>query len=466
MGDSVHELDIREALKEFGIQENVLPLALSLAHNAPPHLSHNSLKAIEKEFLSQTREGSRETARRDELGVAVSRQDRVVAMARTTNGDHVPVTLKTLHTAVKAGALPAEFDCLHPFKQAKDFDNTGKLINYQHQYTLDDTGGGVPVGVAYRRVTTGLGRGYVSARDDRDFIISRNAGVNSEINIAARRVVLAVERSQHCRVLRLDTDFMLDDQDNLWLAGATSCTVAFRSAIPSQSVPSLTGAGNEGALVGSSRGGDTGTDRKDCLLATEARNRKREADDASGVVNDAHFFRLLRDIGYQLPTKSRSGSGHRRRPRERCTPGGLTKTVSGARDPTSSMAVSTTSRSLPLHQYSAVLMRGGSLNSAPSEGAWECIAKNGEGFRVSDSHSNDVEQAEKTSSSFSEGSPAEFDLTIGKLDQPATNRIYGSTQVGKVSFLDMQHRRTSKHKSLLTASGAGDTVYQSRMNML
>ncbi|CAN0195430.1 unnamed protein product, partial [Ectocarpus sp. 13 AM-2016] len=73
-------------------------------------------------------------------------------MARRKAGEYFPITSKMLHTIVKGGVVPADFDCIYPFKGAKDFDITAEFANYQHQYILDDTGGGVSTGTTHRRV--------------------------------------------------------------------------------------------------------------------------------------------------------------------------------------------------------------------------------------------------------------------------------------------------------------------------
>lgn len=287
--------------------------------------SSSSLKMVERELLLSNANSSSKKSRkpRGDVNAEQGEADRVVAMARTRNGEFLPVTFKALHTAVKAGAMPAEFECLQPFAQAKDYDTTAEFANYQHQYTLDDTGGGVSTGTVHRRVAAGVPGKETGAclpgRRRRTLVLSRNARLNAEIGIAVSAVVLAVERSNRCRVLYLDTEFVLDDQDGLWLAGVTACKVAARPATesvlpaPPPTRREKLAAHERAPNASATTNGDGGMEG--AALATEARSRKREADEAAGVVSDTEFSQLLREVGYRSPIKKRSGGsdGSRRR---------------------------------------------------------------------------------------------------------------------------------------------------------
>eukprot|EP00903_Cladosiphon_okamuranus_P006198 g6095.t1 len=203
-------------------------------------------------------------------------------MARTKAGEYLPLTSKALHTIVKAGVIPANFDCLYPFKLAKDYRITEQFANYQHQYILDDTGGGVSTGATQRRVAAevsgnreGQGFGDPLTRGGgertRGLLLSKNSRINKEVVAAVRSVVVAIERSKLCRVLRLDAEFVLDEDDELWLVGVTSCKIAARLALA-------------GVLQGNAdhhgRGHQQGTE---CALATELRSKKHEADEISDI---------------------------------------------------------------------------------------------------------------------------------------------------------------------------------------
>ncbi|CAN0195493.1 unnamed protein product, partial [Ectocarpus sp. 13 AM-2016] len=106
-----------------------------------------------------------------------------------------------------------------------------------------------------------------------NLLLSTNARINAEVVATVRSVVIAIERSKLCRVLRLDTEFVLDGNDELWLVGVTSCTVAAR--------PTISGAqelGDNGPR------GASFLQEEERALATELRHRKHEADQISGVL--------------------------------------------------------------------------------------------------------------------------------------------------------------------------------------
>ncbi|CAN0534970.1 unnamed protein product, partial [Ectocarpus sp. 8 AP-2014] len=96
-----------------------------------------------------------------------------------------------------------------------------------------------------------------------------------------------------CRVLRLDTEFVLDGNDELWLVGVTCCTVAARPTI--SGAQELGDNGPQGASF---------LKEEERALATELRHRKHEADQISGVLGDEKFSQLLRSVGYHSPEKS------------------------------------------------------------------------------------------------------------------------------------------------------------------
>lgn len=362
--------------------------------------------------------------------------EHVVAMARTRSGKYLPLTSKALHTIVKAGAIPADFDCLYPFKRAKDYETTAQFANYQHQYVLDDTGGGISTGATHRRVAAEVsgnweGQGHgdpvqrVGGTRSRSLLLSKNSRINQEVMAAVRSVVVAIERSKLCRVLRLDTEFVLDQRDELWLVGVTSCIVAAR--------PALAGAPQRRGHLG----------EPERALATEMRSRKHEADETSGVLNDANFSQLLQRVGYQSPTKGRTGGGsHRRRRRPLAT---LNSTI---RDDTAT----------GVHAQSggnqAMMPRDDSLASSHGVVSDTERGTHGPGSRGSvgsstfafdwapdssevSARSDIVDKKEDGTGGATDRSrspprprPIEMFGSSGvKLDQAATNRIYGSTQV-------------------------------------
>ena len=269
---------------------------------------------VERELLLSSANSNSKKAGKPR-GAEHGEVDRVVAMARTRHGEFLPVTYKALHTAVKAGSLPAEFECLQPFAQAKDYDTTAEFANYQHQYTLDDTGGGVPTGTVHRRVAAEVhgkeARACLPGRRQRTIVLSRSARLNAEIGVAVSAVVLAIERSNRCRVLYLVTEFVLDDQDGLWLAGVTACKVAARPATasvlpaPPPTRRERLAAHEQAPDASTTTNGTAGVEGG--VLATEARSRKHEAEEAAGVVTDSEFSQLLQEVGYRSPIKKRYG---------------------------------------------------------------------------------------------------------------------------------------------------------------
>lgn len=370
--------------------------------------------------------------------------ERVVAMARTRNGEFIPLTSKALHTLVKAGSIPPDFECLQPFKRAKDFETTLEFANYQHRYVLDDTGGGVSTGVTHRRVSVELsgsregqgsgasvllGGGGGRGRT-RSLLLSKNARVNMEVAAAVRSVAVAIERSKLCRVLRLDTEFVLDEDDELWLAGVTLCEVAARPAF----------AGSSEARRGQQGGSLAGN--QDRVLATELRSRKHEAEQASEVINDAKFSQLLRRVGYQSPTKDRAGGRPRRRPRAILDPTSRSSETVNGEDRTGAPGLIPT----PLSQWAASnteyrpqgASSRGSAGSATAGFDWaapdasEGTTLSGLGQGVD----HGVGDTAHRSPSPPRREPVDrFNSSIVKLDQAATNRIYGSTQVGRVRWV-------------------------------
>lgn len=369
--------------------------------------------------------------------------EHVVAMARTRAGEYLPLTSKALHTVVKAGAIPADFDCLYPFKLAKDYATTEQFANYQHQYILDDTGGGVSTGATQRRVAAEVsgnreGRGFGDpvprggGARGRSLLLSKNSRINKEVVAAVRSVVVAIERSKLCRVLRLDTEFVLDEDDELWLVGVTSCKVAARPALA-------------GALQGSAdqhgRGHQEGTE---CALFTELRSKKHEADDTSGVLSDGKFSQLLQQVGYQSPTKRRTGGGsgrHRRRPLATINPSTRDVMTTG------SHAQSGGNREMIPRDDSIFFAHGvvsdterwehgpdnqGSVGSSTVGFDWAAPDSREGSARshLGENTEDGADRATDRSSSPLRPDPIQtFDSCVAKLDQAATNRIYGSAQV-------------------------------------
>lgn len=364
--------------------------------------------------------------------------EHVVAMARTRRGEYVPLTSKALHTIVKAGAIPADFDSLCPFKRAKDYGTTAQFANYEHQYLLDDTGGGVSTGTTHRRVAAEVsgdreGQGYGNhvlrggGVRSRGLLLSKNSRINKEVVAAVRSVVVAIERSKLCRVLRLDTEFVLDEDDELWLVGVTSCKVAAR--------PTLAGAPQ-------GRGHHPG--EAECALATELRSKKHEVDETSGVLSDDKFSQLLQRVGYQSPTKSRAGGGsdhHRRRP--------LATLNSTVRDATTTgvPAQNCGTRAIVPRDDSIASSHGvvsdterwphGPSSRGSVESSTEGFDWDAPGASETPATSDPAENTEGGAGGTTGRSPSPprpepiemFDSSAVKLDQAATNRIYGSTQV-------------------------------------
>lgn len=409
---------------------------------------------VERELLlSSANSNSKKVGKlRGEEAAENGEVDRVVAMARTRNGDFLPVTSKALHTAVKAGAMPAEFECLQPFVQAKDYDTTAEFANYQHQYTLDDTGGGISTGTVHRRVAPGVsGKEAVAClpgRRLRTLILSRNARLNAEIGVAARSIVLAVERSKRCRVLYLETEFVLDDEDGLWLAGVTACKVAARPitasvlpAPPPPTQPEKVAAHERAPNASATTNGDASVEGG--ALATEVRSRKREAEEAAGVVTDTEFSQLLRTVGYRSPMKKRPGGsdGSRRRHGR----SGLRSYGHGAKHFRAPDSDPNRASSGGLPHPSQKQLSGGrrqkmaadqsSVDSAAAGTSFDWAVKEESCRRPAASssnlggHSGGGGSGGKPPSLVSPVSTEGFDSCATPLDQATTSRIHGTSQV-------------------------------------
>lgn len=403
-----------------------------------------SLKAIEKELRSSATTSTsekmvgRSTSHRD---MTLQTAEHVVAMARTRSGEYVPLTSKTLHTIVKAGAIPPDFDCLYPFKRAKDYETTAQFANYQHQYVLDDTGGGVSTGTTHRRVAaevSGNKQGEGRTRGC-SLLLSKNSRINKEVVAVVRSVVVAIERSKLCRVLRLDIEFVLDEDDELWLVGVTSCQVAARPALSGAPQRNFHQRGRE-----ENRPGEA-----ERALATELRSKKHEADEISGVLGDDQFSKLLQRVGYQSPNKSRTGGGssdhRRRRPLAPLNSTVQDTTANGvhvqnggnrAKLPGDDSVASSHGVGSDTERRSH---RPGSRGSAGSASVGFDWAAPGsiEGSAASNLDENTDGGAGAGGATGRSPSPPRpkpiemFDSSVVKLDQAATNRIYGSTQVSR-----------------------------------
>lgn len=435
--------------EEEGSLANQMPLAnhvvSHLGRTLPRPSAFSSLKTVEKDLLSSASNASKKGSCDDGRDPRLH-EDRVVAMARTRTGNFMPVTSKALRAAVKTGALPADFYCLHTFKRAKDFDSTAEFANYQHQYVLDDTGGGVSIGTAHRRIAAELSGTEASISGHRrHLVLSRNARINAEIGSAVRSVVLAIELSKCCRVLSLDTEFVLDEEDELWLVSATSCKTAARPPIARQRTSTLPTQPREST-------GDTKSERvpdADSLklggmqveergLATEKRSRKREAQEASDVVSDAEFSQLLRSVGYRSPIKKRSGGGSDSR---RCR--GRPNLTSRSHDQGRKSASNGASERIPeiLAPPSRVVsnaegFRQVRIDERPADSArahleWAPEEERGEASTTSsiDERTSDDHAAGQGSSPPCSVSTEGFDYSIGNLDQAGYSRLYGNSQV-------------------------------------
>lgn len=365
-----------------------------------------------------------------------------MAMARRRGGEYLPLTSKALHTIVKAGAIPSDFECLNPFRRTKDFDTTATFANYQHQYVLDDTGGGISTGVTYRRVPVelagngeGTGSGGTplvlrgSSKRSLDLLLSKNAGVNAEAVAATRSVVLAIERAKRCRVLRLYTDFIFDEDDELWLAGVTFCEVAARQTIH--------GAPREKSDPHGRREGE------ERVLATELRSRKHRADETSDVLADENFTRLLRRIGYASPIKRRAGvrkvcDGRRSRPTHDPTTRRSTATAretgGSGEDTDSDFGSVTASQGVAMSNTDGQQRTSASLGAGSTcgisfdwdpPGCGEASTATNLGSDASDGGGPVNKSPSLSCSPRDQG----FDSSVVELDPAATNRIYGSTQV-------------------------------------
>lgn len=365
----------------------------------------------------------------------------MVVIARTRGGEYLPVTSKALHAIVKAGTTPADYECLYPFKRAKDFETTAEFANYQHQYVLDDTGGGVGTGVTHRRVASELagnkegqhggssGPLVGGGRRRHNLLMSKNARINTEVAAAVTSVVIAIERTKHCRVLRLNTEFVLDEDENLWLAGATSCEVAAR--------PAPTGCPEDSSDQQGGRPAGEG----EHALATEIRCRKHETEQTSDVLSDEKFSQLLRRVGYRSPIKSRAagGSDHcRHHPRATSNPTNRNVTTTqGKNGEIRAKAINNLAPSLQGVMSNAELGPQGMGSGDPFDSEtvsfdWTAPVS-GEGSDTSDLD-EDAGGGGSCSTGRSPSPPRPaptkgFNSSVVKLDQAATNRIYGSTQV-------------------------------------
>eukprot|EP00752_Nemacystus_decipiens_P014642 g13039.t1 len=432
-----------------------------------------SLKAVEKELRSSATPSMKIVRRSGgHQDLALQTGEHVVAMARTRSGEYLPLTSKALHTIVKAGAIPADFDCLYPFKRAKDYETTAQFANYQHQYVLDDTGGGVSTGVTHRRVAAEVsGRREGQSYGDpaprgggtrsRSLLLSKNSRINQEVVATVRSVVVAIERSKLCRVLRLDTEFVLDNDHDLWLVGVTSCKVAARPALAS--APQRSGNQQAKEHLGEA----------ERALATELRSRKHEADETSGVLNDDKFSHLLQRVGYQSPTKGRTECGshrHRRRP--------LATLNSTIRDATSTdfHARSSGDRTI-IPRDGTELRTHGSGSCGPIGSSTVGFDRAAPGSSEGSTKNDPIKDTEggpggapsRSPSSLPSGPVEMFDSSVPKLDQAATNLIYGSTQVEgcRGDFCDFdvgkrvreeETRRTFVEKAARAAGAANGLV--------
>lgn len=408
-----------------------------------------SLKAIEKELRSRATTFKKSASHGSGPGDStLQTAEHVIAMARRKTGEYFPITSKMLHTIVKGGVVPADFDCIYPFKGAKDFDITAEFANYQHQYILDDTGGGVSTGTTHRRValeTSGSkqGQGAGAGAQRHNLLLSKNARINTEVVATVRSVVIAIERSKLCRVLRLDTEFVLDGNDELWLVGVTCCTVAARPTI--SGAQELGDNGPQGASF---------LKEEERALATELRHRKHEADQISGVLGDEKFSQLLRSVGYHSPEKSRAVARRRRhRPRPIVDSTSRSSTIPRndndeyrARE-TGGDSVALSQRVLP--NTGTWSQRTGSREAVHAGMAsfdWADPGP-GEGSATSDFGDNDTDGGSGAASRSPSPprSTEHFDSSVAKLDQAATNRIYGSTQVCHC----VEEKNSGGHKTVL-----------------
>ncbi|CAB1116477.1 unnamed protein product [Ectocarpus sp. CCAP 1310/34] len=392
-----------------------------------------SLKAIEKELRSRATTLKKSASHGSGPGDStLQTAEHVIAMARRKTGEYFPITSKMLHTIVKGGVVPADFDCIYPFKGGKDFDITAEFANYQHQYILDDIGGGVSTGTTHRRVGLEIsgskeGKGAGTGAQRHNLLLSKNARINAEVVATVRSVVIAIERSKHCRVLRLDTEFVLDGNDELWLVGVTCCTVAARPTI--SGAQELGDNGPQGASF---------LKEEERALATELRHRKHEADQIAGVLGDENFSQLLRSVGYHSPEKSRAVARRRRhRPRPIVDSTNPSSTIP-RNDNDEYRARETGGDSVALSQR--VLPNTGTRSQRTGTRAavhagmasfdWADLDP-GEGSATSDFGDNDTDGGSRAASRSPSPprSTVYFDSSVAKLDQAATNRIYGSTQV-------------------------------------
>lgn len=371
----------------------------------------------------------------------------VIAMARTRNEEYISVTSDALRTAVKAGAMPAEFDCLYPNVCAKGFATTFEFANYLHEYVLNDASGGVSNGTAYRRVAASgpseKQANYNVRNDHRqrrsDFVLSRNAGLNTEINAAARAVALAIERVKHCRVLNLATEFALDDRKNLWLVGATYCRIASRPPggllTRSTSPP-----GNDG-ISGIRIVEATARTRKDVspnvgnthILATAERSQNRREEEAASVLSDNEFSLLLQRIGYRSPIRRRCGrrggltrnnqsrSGEPPCPESALLPDDIRIGAPGSWSSQPFEIIDTEARESE---------RNRNVTAAePQSFSWTTPEDQNSCGEASDDRSDCYANELRSLPSQGSTSIVHFKSYVNDLDQEATNKIYGSSQV-------------------------------------
>lgn len=389
----------------------------------------------------------------------------MVVIAQTRGGEYLRVTSRVLHTIVKAGTIPADFDCLHPFKRAKDFETTTEFTNYQHQYVLDDTGGGIGTGVTYRRVAAKLaGKSQGQHGDSSDplaraggsgrrynLLLSKNTRINTEALATVTSVVIAIERTKHCRVLRLNTEFVLDENDKLWLAGATLCNVAARPAATDSREDS------------SDQQGRWSVGQGKHTLATELRSRKHETDHTSGVLSDEKFSQLLRRVGYRSPMKSRAVSSSRRH--HACAKLNPTnRNVTTTQDRNGKIREKVIDDLADLsEEVTSNTGRGqqgvGSREPFDSETDFLNWTASDSTEGMDTSHLDEDVDGGSSCSIGRSPSPSRPALTEGlnssvvKLDQAATNRIFGSTQV-RTSF-DVRHVSIRENRNAVLAALGG-----------
>ncbi|CAM9575237.1 unnamed protein product, partial [Discosporangium mesarthrocarpum] len=410
---------------------------------------HVNLKAIERDFLAGARGlpvGPR--------GVGGTKDEQVIAIAQISSGSYLPITVKDMRVAVKTGIMSAEFQCLYPFIPSKDYKSTGKFANYRYEYVLGDTGGGVPTGKGLRIIAAEVSGSISSQEEGMNTVVSRNEVVNTSMKTATHAIVVAIERVCRCRVLDITTEFVLDEFDELWLIGASTCTIAAR---PDPAVPPAPDPLTEEANTSRKCDPAAGSKDEGHMLATEKRSRHYKAQEDAAVLSDSDFTRLLDEVGYYgsgstpacLTSPSTRKGRRRAKRRERgrgpgkpCTPD---------------------YRSVDEHPVGNSIGEGDDHKSTMS--SLMPMVLDGRGTKNGGWGDGAPDSTSSATSPLGHKRLIGYDSSVARLDPHKTNKIFGSSQLegcrGDFCLFDVTKRvrEEEEHKLFATkvASAAGAT---------